>query len=678
LLTQCADFSTSDKNLKEQIQDLVDASAVVSTLRGCTFRWKDGSPLSIEANTSAIPPSAAYSIGFIAQDLKERVPGAVREVDGWLAVEYSALVPYYVEALKEHGKRISELEALSHELQSLQQAIASLSHSLPPVLPQKSAKQSTRLHAPKKQKVSSPCMLWNRLRQKYPSPILWLLLGGIFFVLLLAIVLSIVFALPPLSPVAEGTPSAQAAPPGAVPSFRPKNYVVDGGFEDPTSNSWSSNASFMSYRSSIIPDGQQMLSSAPFDAGSAFLLMNTSMGPQALHQTVNVSLWSPAMLLLTVWVYVPFRYDPAYSSLVAKIERVPSSNSTDANLCSAFAYANVSTYGVWQQLSVGLRCPFAPDNQFNVSILAQGPLFITAVDGVELIDSSTLSISVAGRLDFRFGSQGESQLRFPQIEPFSGRLSSFHFVPDGIIVGVLNLKRRSADADISVVKLYTNRSIDYTFGSSGHAVIPGMMIDTSYSVGDFVDVDHAGRVVVTGFCLAAGSTTVACVARLNRNGSLDVSFGSGLGLKLLPFTVGAVSAVRGAGFFVRSLADNTVVVGASSVLNATFHAVRLTKLSPAGNPDLSFGQSGSVSFPSFDPGRIGGAAVDSFGNIYIGKSYRNQFRILKVLGTSGSVDVSYGLRGVASVSVNFSTAFMTALTATAVRLFLHEVCSDSN
>lgn len=93
----------SDSSLKCDIRPLTGALATVAELRGVEYRWKD--EVASERNWSD-----QKQIGLLAQEVEKLVPQAVIEQsDGYLAVDYSRLVPLLIEAIKEQQRQIDEL-----------------------------------------------------------------------------------------------------------------------------------------------------------------------------------------------------------------------------------------------------------------------------------------------------------------------------------------------------------------------------------------------------------------------------------------------------------------------------------------------------------------------------------------------------------------------------------------
>ncbi len=89
-------YQLSDIRLKFDVEEIVDALTIVSNLEGKTYKWKNNTPESEEHGGKRV-------IGFIAQQVQEVLPEAVREEeDGYLAVNYESMIPVLVEAMKQH------------------------------------------------------------------------------------------------------------------------------------------------------------------------------------------------------------------------------------------------------------------------------------------------------------------------------------------------------------------------------------------------------------------------------------------------------------------------------------------------------------------------------------------------------------------------------------------------
>ena len=96
--------STSDVNLKDNIQTIVNPLDKIIKLNGVTFNWKE---------------NQKPSIGVIAQELEKVLPELVTQGD-IKSVNYNGLIGVLIEAVKEQQKQIQELKDLVKDLTSTQ------------------------------------------------------------------------------------------------------------------------------------------------------------------------------------------------------------------------------------------------------------------------------------------------------------------------------------------------------------------------------------------------------------------------------------------------------------------------------------------------------------------------------------------------------------------------------
>jgi len=87
--------STSDAQLKENIETITSALDKVDSIRGVTFDWKD---------------TGKSSMGVIAQEVEPIAPEVVTEIDGYKAVNYDGLIGLLIESIKELKQEISDLK----------------------------------------------------------------------------------------------------------------------------------------------------------------------------------------------------------------------------------------------------------------------------------------------------------------------------------------------------------------------------------------------------------------------------------------------------------------------------------------------------------------------------------------------------------------------------------------
>lgn len=89
-------FANSDERLKDNIDTIDGALERVEEIRGVSYNWTN---------------KEDKQLGFIAQELKEVLPEVVEQDNkGFYTVNYSAVVPVLVEAIKELKAEIDELK----------------------------------------------------------------------------------------------------------------------------------------------------------------------------------------------------------------------------------------------------------------------------------------------------------------------------------------------------------------------------------------------------------------------------------------------------------------------------------------------------------------------------------------------------------------------------------------
>ena len=87
--------SLSDAAAKDNVETITDATRIVNQLTGVTFNWKT---------------TGDKSSGVIAQDLEKIIPFLVTDTDGTKSVNYSGLIAYLIQAVKELSAKVDRLE----------------------------------------------------------------------------------------------------------------------------------------------------------------------------------------------------------------------------------------------------------------------------------------------------------------------------------------------------------------------------------------------------------------------------------------------------------------------------------------------------------------------------------------------------------------------------------------
>jgi hypothetical protein len=102
--------STSDERLKENVETIEDPMRTLEGIQGVSFNFKEN-----PARADLDPHQRR--VGVLAQDVQKVLPEAVTSgPDGYLSVDYNALIPVLIQAVKAQQKQIDSLQA---ELDSL-------------------------------------------------------------------------------------------------------------------------------------------------------------------------------------------------------------------------------------------------------------------------------------------------------------------------------------------------------------------------------------------------------------------------------------------------------------------------------------------------------------------------------------------------------------------------------
>ena len=111
----------SDARFKKNIRTLPNALDTVLNLRGVTFNWR-------QQEFPNMHFGQGQQIGFIGQEVKRVLPELVsKDQKGYLAVDYTEVVPVLVEALRQQQQQIKGLQAQLKEINALKAHVSALS-----------------------------------------------------------------------------------------------------------------------------------------------------------------------------------------------------------------------------------------------------------------------------------------------------------------------------------------------------------------------------------------------------------------------------------------------------------------------------------------------------------------------------------------------------------------------
>jgi uncharacterized delta-60 repeat protein len=188
-------------------------------------------------------------------------------------------------------------------------------------------------------------------------------------------------------------------------------------------------------------------------------------------------------------------------------------------------------------------------------------------------------------------------------------------------------------------------SLDPTFGKNG-------IVATSMRAANAVALQGDGKIVLAGGGIFDDGLADA-LTRLNTDGSLDTSFGSGGTAYLLPPNTEYV----GLGFYAIAIQSNGEIVAAGitqSSLGGYSNFVQVARVESNGSLDTSFGSGGFTATTAIGstPYDVTGPedvalALQNNGSILVASSY---FNLLARFTTSGQLDTTFGSGGIVNLA----------------------------
>jgi uncharacterized delta-60 repeat protein len=273
--------------------------------------------------------------------------------------------------------------------------------------------------------------------------------------------------------------------------------------------------------------------------------------------------------------------------------------------------------------------------------------------GAALVCSSNLAMAQAGGLDITFGTGGvftDSAGEFNN----SGTSSDVVAVQsDGKIIAAGTIGFAAG-----AVRLNTNGTLDSSFGTGGTVTInfPGSNEGPSQVIGVAIQPD--GKIVAGISNLNADANPLFILARLNPDGSLDTSFGSGgvIETQIGPFGSAAASVLA-------LQSDGKILLAGSRAM---------ARYNTTGQLDSTFGSGGIAAIAAASPtamalqpdGKIliaaGGALPASLTAPVVGLA--SPAGVISRYSTSGNIDTTFGISGQAA-SVAAASAIVVQIAA---------------
>ena len=194
-----------------------------------------------------------------------------------------------------------------------------------------------------------------------------------------------------------------------------------------------------------------------------------------------------------------------------------------------------------------------------------------------------------GDPDRSFGTLGSAVLTFPGGLFIDEAFPDVKLLPNGkLLVSASVDTGTSAAIDMGVMRLNPDGSIDTSFGIAGASIIGFNRAgsdNTDFVLGMAVQSD--GRILLVGDAAGGTGGIDMAVVRLNANGSLDTSFGTG-GKTTVAFDLGATAARRAdQAVEIAVQADGGILIGGTAA-TAAGGVMAIARLTSGGTLDTSF------------------------------------------------------------------------------------------
>jgi len=192
--------------------------------------------------------------------------------------------------------------------------------------------------------------------------------------------------------------------------------------------------------------------------------------------------------------------------------------------------------------------------------------------------------------------------------------------PDGKIVFCTSLLAAGSGLDFFIMRLNPDGSFDTTFNFDGKASID---FDGGADECNNVALQADGKIVAVGTThgLDSSSTSEFAAARLNPDGSIDATFGGGLGETTVAFDLGGDNA--DSALAVAMQPDGKIVLAGSAHTGMNGSVMAVARLQTDGSRDTGFNATGRVTIPFDLPAPNAGSAsafsvaIDGTGRIVL-------------------------------------------------------------
>jgi uncharacterized delta-60 repeat protein len=309
---------------------------------------------------------------------------------------------------------------------------------------------------------------------------------------------------------------------------------------------------------------------------------------------------------------------------------------------------------------VDAAIPGALDTTFGNGGMVTDPVLVRGAEELAILPDGGIVVADSfkrvarysrdGVLDTNFGTEGEATVIFSGQD--TDEVRALAVQPDGkIVVAGFSRAGISDDDDFAVARLNPDGTLDTSFGTGGKVITDFFgFFDRAH----FVLIQPDGRIIVGGeaYTSLSGNSEIAVVRYLS-DGSLDPGFGTG-GKAL------ADLSARDAAYAGALRADGSIVIAGGFGVPSTsaLHADSvLMQLRADGSVDTSFGVNGirAVDLAAGAPDWLEAVAIDADGRV-VG-ALGSGFGAAR-FSADGALDATFGTDGVALVDFGGQDAFV--------------------
>jgi len=211
-------------------------------------------------------------------------------------------------------------------------------------------------------------------------------------------------------------------------------------------------------------------------------------------------------------------------------------------------------------------------------------------------DFAIARVTPNGTLDRSFSSDGKKTIAFNLGGTGNDRATSIALQDDGAIVIGGSVSSKMGDGDFGVARIKKNGSMDKSFSGDGRKTIAFNMGASLEDQATGVAIQADGKIVVGGFAqVSATGDFDFAVARLTTNGELDTDFSTD-GKKTVPFNKGGSDNDMANGVVIQS-DGKIVMFGHALFTDPANTDFAVARLDEDGQLDTSFGTGGLKTIP---------------------------------------------------------------------------------